>query len=169
MDADVVSDMSDLYERDFVRWSEEQAVALRAAAAARTNLALDWDHLAEEIDSLGKSLRSELRNRLATIIEHLLKLEVSPASNPRAGWMETIERERVDIELLLRDNPSLRAALSASMEDAAYKARRMAASSLRRHAEWTRATERALNEAHFVEEQVLGPWLPAEPAWPTSR
>lgn len=151
-------DTLDLYEHDFVRWSEEQAAALRAASSARINLPLDWEHLAEEIDSLGKSLRSELRNRLATVIEHLLKLEVSPATDPRAGWIETIDRERVDIELLLRDNPSLRVSLP--MNDAAYKARRAATLSLRQYGEWTRETQRVFDEARFSDEQVLGPWLP---------
>jgi hypothetical protein len=53
-----------LYERDYVLWTEEQAAALRAAAAHGTNLPLDWANLAEEIESLGRSLRHELRSRL---------------------------------------------------------------------------------------------------------
>ncbi len=63
-----------LYEKDFVRWTEQQAAALREAAALGTNLPLDWENLAEEIDSLGRSLRHELRSRILVIIEHLLKL-----------------------------------------------------------------------------------------------
>jgi hypothetical protein len=47
------SKLADLYEEDFVRWTEQQAAALRAAARAGTNLPLDWENLAEEIDSLG--------------------------------------------------------------------------------------------------------------------
>lgn len=45
-----------LYEEDFVRWTEQQAAALRAAARAAINLPLDWENLAEGIDSLGRSL-----------------------------------------------------------------------------------------------------------------
>ncbi len=97
-----------LYEKDFVRWTEQQAAALRDAASLRTNLPLDWENLAEEIDSLGRSQKRELRSRIAVIIAHLIKLECSPAVDPRARWMETIGRERSDVELLLDDSPSLR-------------------------------------------------------------
>jgi hypothetical protein len=61
---------------------------------------------------LGKSLRSELRSRLRTIIEHLLKLEHSAAREPRNGWIETVERTRGEAELLLEENPSLRRELA---------------------------------------------------------
>ena len=155
-----MNDVADLYETDFVRWSEEQASALRSAALSGTNLPLDWENLAEEIDSLGKSLRSELRNRLATIIEHLLKLEVSPAIDPRGGWLVTIERERADIEILLRDNPSLRATLDETLTDAAYKAKRVARASLQHHEEWTPEVRRLVDEARFSATEVLGPSLP---------
>lgn len=153
--------MGELYEQDFVRWSEEQASALRSAALSRTNLPLDWEHLAEEIDSLGKSLRSELRNRLATIIEHLLKLQVSPAAEPRTGSIETIERERLEIETLLEDNPGLRSSLPESIAAAERKGGRLARPSLKRHGEWTPIAERALAEAQLGANEVLGPWLPS--------
>lgn len=163
MGMSTMPDASELYERDFVRWSEEQATALRSAARSGTNLPLDWDHLAEEIDSLGKSLRSELRDRLATIVEHLIKLQVSPANDPRAGWMETIERERVDVELLLRDNPSLRATLSASLDDGTFKAKRFVKSSLQRYGEHSPQMQREIDRAHFSVEEVMGPWPPKSP------
>ncbi len=34
-----------LYDEDFVRWTEEQAAALRQAAELATNLSLDWENL----------------------------------------------------------------------------------------------------------------------------
>ena len=157
-----MTDTSDLYERDFVRWSEEQAAALRSASQSRTNLPLDWEHLAEEIDSLGRSLRSELRNRLAVVIEHLLKLHLSPAVEPRSGWAETIGRERVEIESLLDENPSLRASLSDALAAADNKGRRLAQIGLEHHDEWSAAVARALAELRFREEDVLGSWLPTD-------
>jgi sugar (pentulose or hexulose) kinase len=63
---------ADLYGRDFVRWAEAQAAALRAAARAGAILPLDWEHLAEEVEDLAQSQRRELRSRLGTILEHLL-------------------------------------------------------------------------------------------------
>lgn len=72
---------SSLYEQDFMRWAEAQAEGLRRAAEAGSNLPLDWYNLAEEIESLGRSQRRELRSRLANIVEHLLKLQFSPQSS----------------------------------------------------------------------------------------
>jgi hypothetical protein len=54
------SSAAQLYEEDFVRWTEEQSRALRKASQSRVNLALDWQNLAEEIDDLGRSVRREL-------------------------------------------------------------------------------------------------------------
>ena len=100
-----------LYQEDFVRWTEQQSSALRQAAGVGTNLPLDWENLAEEIESLGRSQRHEVRSRIAVIIEHLLKLEHSPAVDPRRGCIDTIGRERLNIEDLLQDSPSLRSQL----------------------------------------------------------
>jgi predicted YcjX-like family ATPase len=79
--------LTNLYDEDFVRWTEEQAAALRQAK--RSNLPLDWENLAEEIESLGRSDRRELRLQITRILRHLLKLEASPAAEPRAGWRST--------------------------------------------------------------------------------
>lgn len=149
-----------LYEQDFVRWTDEQAAAIRAAAASGANLPLDWENLAEEVESLGRSLRAELRHRLGTVIEHLLKLEVSHAIEPRRGWAETVRRERVEIEALLDENPSLRATLADSLALADRKARQLAEISLDRHGELSPQTRRALGDAKFQVQEVIGPWLP---------
>ena len=79
-----------LYEEDFYAWTRDQAQALRRLAATRPNLALDFPHLIEEVADLGTSQRDAVRSQLRRIIEHCLKLEYSPAREPRAGWHETI-------------------------------------------------------------------------------
>ena len=79
--------VGELYEQDFFLWTKEQAVALRLAK--NSNLPLDWENLAEEIESLGKSDRRELRSQIRRILRHLLKLEASPSVEPRAGWRAT--------------------------------------------------------------------------------
>jgi Domain of unknown function DUF29 len=83
-----VAKASALYDEDFVRWTEEQAAALRRAKGS--SLPLDWENLAEEIESLGKSDRRELRSQITRISRRLLKLEVSPAREPRAGWRTNV-------------------------------------------------------------------------------
>ena len=77
-------------------WSKQQAdsVARCAHVAARTRQ-LDWENLAEEIEDLGKSLRLALRSQICRIIQHQVKLEHSPAIDPRSGW-----RRRSDMQEL---------------------------------------------------------------------
>ena len=75
---------------------------------ARTLTAAQLQNLAEEIESLGKSQRRELASQIRRILRHLLKLEASPASDPRAGWHATIYEARAEIAGILRDSPSLR-------------------------------------------------------------
>lgn len=96
------------YDEDFFLWTRNQAERLRAAGSARSNLELDWENLAEEIESMGNSDRRELRSRLGVIIQHLLKLRYSSAIEPTDGWRDTIRRERSDVRLILEDSPSLR-------------------------------------------------------------
>src|ERR1700731_4020462 len=74
---------NELYDRDFFLWTQEQAAALRAVK--NSNLPLDWANLAEEIESLGKSERRQLRAQIGRNLRHLLRLEVSPALDPRAA------------------------------------------------------------------------------------
>ncbi|HEY3908636.1 MAG TPA: DUF29 domain-containing protein [Stellaceae bacterium] len=158
-----------LYEEDFVRWTQDQAAALRNAAGLATNLALDWENLAEEIDSLGRSLRHELRRRVTVIIEHLLKLECSPATDPRRGWMETIGRERLEIELLLDDAPSLKGEVPLLVTGEMARAARYARQALRRYGEAIPAVVAQLGAASYTEAQVLGDWFPGDAPLPAGE
>jgi Domain of unknown function DUF29 len=145
-----------LYEEDFVRWTEQQSRALRKAAGLGTNLPLDWENLAKEVESLGRSQRRELRSRLAVILEHLMKLEHSPAIDPRRDWMDTISRERLSVEDLLQDSPSLRVELASIIELLKPRVARLATSSLFGYGE----TVYKLPLPAYSQEQVLGDWFP---------
>jgi hypothetical protein len=151
-----------LYEEDFVRWTEQQSTALRDVARSSTNLPLDWENIAEEIESLGRSQRHELRSRLAVILEHLMKLEHSPAIDPRGGWMDTISRERLNVEYLLDDSPSLRGELGPMIEKLKPRVARLATASLFGYGE----TVKELPLPSYTEEQVLGDWFPGEAPLP---
>jgi hypothetical protein len=97
------------YDTDTVLWSERQADLLRRLAAGeRVNNQVDWENVAEEIDSVGRSQRIALASHVRVVLEHLMKLEASPAAEPRRGWRETVRRARADIRELLEDSPSLR-------------------------------------------------------------
>jgi len=145
-----------LYEQDFFRWSEQQAEALRTAASMRVNAPLDWENIAEEIESLGRSQRSELGNRILVIIEHLMKLQASPATAPRRGWEATVLRERANIRRLLKDSPSLRRVVPELVADALPDARRVVERALTRR----REEYRNLEVLNYTEDQVLGDWFP---------
>jgi hypothetical protein len=98
----------ELYERDFHAWTQRQAQELRRAAAAGSNLSLDWLNLAAEIESLGERDRRELYSRLVRVIEHLLKLQFCPAEGPRRLWRVSVLNQRGDLGRLLKGSPSLR-------------------------------------------------------------
>jgi len=98
---------TDLYERDFYAWTQDQAARVRALGARKDGL--DVENVAEEIESLGKSQRSAVRSLLANIIEHLLKLRFHPDQQPRRHWQVELRAFRRKLERELKDSPSLRA------------------------------------------------------------
>jgi hypothetical protein len=94
------------YDADFYQWTQAQAAALRAKQWP----ALDVDHLAEEIESLGASDRRAVRSYLKVLTQHLLKWAYQPQERALrgAGWRGSIRHARQEIELILDDSPSLR-------------------------------------------------------------
>jgi hypothetical protein len=150
-----------LYDRDFVLWTEEQAAALRRAKGS--NLPLDWDNLAEEIESLGKSDRRAMSSQVRRIVHHLLKIEASPAAEPQAGWRSTIRTARAEIEDILQDSPSLRRQIGTTIIEQTSIAARLAEDDLAQHGETVERIRVRLQDAGFTAEQVLGDWFPEPP------
>lgn len=105
--------MTDLYERDFLGWTEAQADALRR----RSPNELDWDNLLEEIEDLGKSIENELYNRASVLLAHLLKWRLQPTTRTRSRVL-TIEEERRRIDRLVQQNPSLKSKLGKTFDEA---------------------------------------------------
>jgi Domain of unknown function DUF29 len=153
--------IGELYEQDFVLWTEEQAAALRRAKDS--NLPLDWENLAEEIESLGRSDRRELRSQIRRILRHLFKVEASPAEGPRAGWRSTIRDARTEIEDVLSDSPSLRREVDDVIADQLSFAAGLASADLSGHGEAAEAIRVRLEQGGFTAEQVLGDWFPNAP------
>lgn len=104
---------STLYETDFYAWVNEQAALLRAGRLTEA----DVENIAEEMESMGRSERRELANRLALLMIHLLKWrhQVERRGN---SWRLTIEEQRVQVGRHLRDNPSLKSQLHEAVQDA---------------------------------------------------
>jgi hypothetical protein len=94
-----------LYETDFLLWTEETIAKLKA----RDFDHVDLENLIEEIESLGKSDKKEIKSRLTTLLAHLLKRIYVNMPQEFNGWERTIRNQRTDLELALMDSPSLKA------------------------------------------------------------
>lgn len=132
--------MSDgLYDRDFYAWANQQAALLRAGKLS----AADVEHIAEEIESMGRSEKRELESRLEILLLHLLKWQFQPERRG-TSWEVSITNSRDQLADHLVDNPSLKVKLPEAIEKAYRRARRDA------------RAETGLPEATF----------PAECPWP---
>lgn len=103
---------SNLYETDFYAWTQEQAQFLQSGTWEQ----LDIPNLVEEIESLGKQQRQELRNRLGILLGHLLKWEFQPIHRSKS-WKATLREQRRRILKLLEDNPSLQPYLFEAVQE----------------------------------------------------
>jgi hypothetical protein len=142
-----------LYEQDFYAWAKAQADLLRAGRYAD----LDLEHLIDEVDDLGESLRRSVRSRIRTLIEHLLKLEHSPARDPRSGWYDTVLTQRSD--LLDELTASIRREVEPTLPDLYERARQNADTSLRKHGEHD-AADALPATCPYTFDQITGDWLP---------
>ncbi len=151
-----------LHDVDFLRWTIAQAAALRHAGTMRINTPdpIDWESVAEEIEALGRSERAQLRSRIAVILEHLFKLALLPATDPRAGWLDTIDTQRREIRRLLKDSPSLKREVPALIADELPDARSLVARVAARHRETLSADPASVD---FDAHQVLDDRYPPEP------
>ncbi|MBN9561353.1 MAG: DUF29 domain-containing protein [Alphaproteobacteria bacterium] len=148
--------MGSLYRRDIYLWSQEQSAALRKAAGAGSNLPVDWENVAEEIESVGNSERLALTSQIARIIEHLMKLDASPAQGPRRGWISTILDAQREIEDVLESSPSLRREVPAIVAKQIPRVRRSVGIKLKLYDETPTVDLETLS---YSPEQVLG-WHP---------
>ena len=105
-----------LYEVDFHSWAKRQARAIREGRVAE----LDWDNLAEEIESLGRNDKRALESHLEVLIAHLLKCVIQPERRTRS-WDITIDAQRGDIARLVDRNPSLRGSLRDHFDGRAFQ------------------------------------------------
>jgi hypothetical protein len=96
---------TDLYVTDFYTWCLEQAALLEA----RDSDALDWAHLAEEMQILAGSERRALRSFLRGLLLHLLKWQYQPSMRQTGhSWQTSIKNGRREVRDLLEDEPGLK-------------------------------------------------------------
>ena len=140
--------MSTSYETDVVAWANEQAGLIRAG---RFDL-LDLEHIAEEIEDVGKSEQRELANRMAVLLAHLLKWQYQP--DRRGGsWTRTIKEQRKGVLNRLEETPSLKGKLNETKWWDSV---------------WSDALAQATNETGIDTLPEIYPWTTAEvlsPDW----
>lgn len=138
------------YDRDFYAWANEQAALLRSGRLSEA----DIEHVAEEIESMGKAEKRELVSRLTILLLHLLKWRFQPGLRG-ASWRNSVRVQRIALAAHLADNPSLKSVLADAVTDA-YRVARIEAE-----------TETGLTETTFPE---VCPWafdrMMADDFWP---
>lgn len=98
---------------DFYAWTQQQVNLLKTEQWDQ----IDITNLVEELETLGRTERQELRNRLGVLLGHLLKWQFQPGKRS-SSWLSTIREQRVQIKFLLQDSPSLRSYVDQIFADA---------------------------------------------------
>jgi Domain of unknown function DUF29 len=142
-----------LYEEDFPLWAERQAALLRA----RRFDELDLENLIEEVEDLSRREREAVESHVETIVEHLLKIQLSKATRPRRGWLVTVDRQRARLARKL--TTTLRNHLEAELP-ALYAGLQRP---VRRQLEKDGVSSKSLpSVCPYTLQQILDPdWLPA--------
>ena len=144
---------TDRYEEDFYVWALEQARLLQG----RQYGSLDLDNLIEEIQGLADTKKSAVLSSARVVIEHLLKLQHSPAQDPRKVWAESVIEHRARIEDEL--TPRLRQTLADELPEVYARARRVAERKLRLYGE-DAAADGLPASCPYSLDQVIGDWWP---------
>jgi hypothetical protein len=146
------------YDTDFYEWTQSQAAKLRDAGSRRVNADVDWENVAEEVESLGRSDFRGLKSHTARIIDHLLELEFSTAREPRRAWEQSVANHRHEAELIMRDSPSLRRRLADAVEECYADGRSLAARGFRANGEDIADLPSLFS---YTLPQILDDWFPA--------
>ena len=152
------------YEDDFYAWTQYQAEVLRTLPTADNRF--DREHLAEEIEDLGKSERDTVRSQVQRILIHFLKLAYSPAHDPRFDWIDSIIDARSDLADKL--SPTLRRDVEAELTRIYRIAQKRAAVQLQRYGERTAAESLPAECPYTLEEILAEDWYPDPAEAPTA-
>ena len=88
------------YKQDFYAWAMQTAQALREGRLSEADL----EHVAEELEDMGRSEKRALTNRLAVLLRHLLKWWHQPERRGN-NWRYTIEEQGVEGRQAVRRQP----------------------------------------------------------------
>jgi hypothetical protein len=100
------------YEQDFYAWTQRTAELLRARRFDEA----DIEHVAEEIEDMGRRDVRELNSRMQVLLAHLLKWQVQ-SDRRSPPWRATITTQRLELDGVLAQSPSLRPKLASGLAD----------------------------------------------------
>ena len=127
--------VEELYDEDFYAWAMGQADALRLLAELRPNVGIDF--------------------------AHRLKLEYSPAADPRLGWQASIDDARHEIADRL--TPTLRRDLEHDLPSLFAQARRTTAKGLAAAGEPQAAGALPPANPYCLDDLLTDDWYPLSP------
>jgi hypothetical protein len=153
--------VDELYDEDFHAWAMGQADALRRLADLRPNVGIDFAHLIEEVEDLARAERNAVRSQLRRIIEHCLKLEYSPAAEPRLGRKASIDDARHEIADRL--TPRIRRDLEHDLPNLFAQARRITAKTLAAVGEPQAAGALPPAIPYRLDDLLTDDWYPPSP------
>ncbi len=93
-----------MYEQDLQLWFEDTLAKLKARKLDE----LDIDNLIGEIAGLAGRDRREVRGRLKVLLAHLLKRIYVDSTYDNRVWENTIREQRDELQVLLKQSPSLK-------------------------------------------------------------
>ena len=110
-----------LYEQDLFAWTQQQVNLLTHQRWHE----LDVENLIDELEGMARRDRREMINRLIILIAHLLKWEFQP-DHQSGSWRGSIQEQRLQLNGLLEDSPSLHQQFIESLEKAYPQAVKLA-------------------------------------------
>ncbi len=105
---DVPMNRTAIYDDDILQWSEQQAAALRRLAWTRRDLSneVDWEHVAEEIEDVGRSQLLAVQSLIRQVLIHVIKGVSVGETEPMLHWRKEVVAFHTD--LIRRFTPSMR-------------------------------------------------------------
>lgn len=157
--------MSDaLYDTDFVTWTERQAAALRDAAGRGSNLPIDWENLAEEIEDAGREIRNKVGSLACQITVHLLKIACSTSVDQHSHWAVEVDGFRNQLARQLADNGALRAGFALLAEEEFGRALKLVERTFKRYGETSALSRlKAWKTRGITADEILTDGLFPEP------
>jgi hypothetical protein len=152
-------DPAALYEADFYAWAMHQAETLRRFQTTRPSLPLDFEHLIEEVEGLARSDLRAARSQVRRLVEHLLKLEHSPAREPRQQWQRSVRDARNELGDLL--SQALARALAPGLPELFADALANAGGDLLHHGEHESASALPQTCPYTLDRLTEKTWYPA--------